>query len=65
MVSISNLFWHLRLLKSRVWEGSPVPLEVPVSGLKDVLHPKVLMEGGARELINNPALLPRNEVFTH
>lgn len=40
---------------------SPVPLEVPVSGLKDVLHPKVLMEGRARDLINNPALLPRNE----
>jgi len=37
------------------------PLEVPVSVLKDVLHPKVLMEYGAKKLTKNPSLVSRNK----
>lgn len=60
MVSILELSWHLEILKSKamdVWKLAAVPPEVPVSVLKDVLHPEILMEGGTRNLINNPSLV--------
>lgn len=64
IVSILELFWHLKILKSKdmdVWKLAAVPLEVPVSVLKDVLQPKILIEGGARKLTSNPSLVSRNK----
>lgn len=64
MVSILELSWHLKILKSKamdVWKPAAVPLEVLVSVLKDVLHPEILMEGGTRNLINNPSLVSTNK----
>lgn len=34
-------------------------LEVPVSVLRDVLHPELFMQGGTSKLTNNPSLVSR------
>lgn len=59
-----ELFWHLHTLKSKavnVWKVAAVPLQLcPLSALKDVLHPKILMEGGASKPTNNPSPISKN-----
>lgn len=43
------------------WKPHTVPLEEPVSVLKDDLHPKIVMEGGSIKLSNNYTLASRNK----